>query len=127
MDDFKHFNYKEFDCKSGKGKGIDNMDKEFICLLDDARGIAGVPFKITSGYRTPEYNKALLEQGYKGSKNSSHTKGIAADIYAKDSFTRFKIVTALMIVGINRIGIGNNFIHCDIDEDKSQQVLWTYY
>lgn len=127
MNDFKHFNYKEFDCKSGKGKGIDNMDKEFICLLDDARGIAGVPFKITSGYRTPEYNKALLEQGYKGSKNSSHTKGIAADIYAKDSFTRFKIVTALMIVGINRIGIGNNFIHCDIDEDKSQQVLWTYY
>ena len=127
MDDFKHFSWKEFDCKSGKGKGKDNMDKEFICLLDDARGIAGVPFKITSGYRTPEYNKALLEQGYKGSKNSSHTKGIAADIYAKDSFTRFKIVTALMIVGINRIGIGNNFIHCDIDEDKSQQVLWTYY
>ena len=127
MDDFKHFSWKEFDCKSGKEKGIDNMDKEFICLLDDARGIAGVPFKITSGYRTPEYNKALLEQGYKGSKNSSHTKGIAADIYAKDSFTRFKIVTALMIVGINRIGIGNNFIHCDIDEDKSQQVLWTYY
>lgn len=127
MDDFKHFSWKEFDCKSGKGKGIDNMDKEFICLLDDARGIAGVPFKITSGYRTPEYNKSLLEQGYKGSKNSSHTKGIAADIYAKDSFTRFKIVTALMIVGINRIGIGNNFIHCDIDEDKSQQVLWTYY
>ena len=127
MDDFKYFNWEEFDCKSGKGKGIDNMDKEFICLLDDARGIAGVTFKITSGYRTPEYNKALLEQGYKGSKNSSHTKGIAADIYAKDSFTRFKIVTALMIVGINRIGIGNNFIHCDIDEDKSQQVLWTYY
>lgn len=127
MNDFKHFNYKEFDCKSGKGKGIDNMDKEFICLLDDARGIAEVPFKITSGYRTPEYNKALLEQGYKGSKNSSHTKGLAADIYAKDSFTRFKIVTALMIVGINRIGIGNNFVHCDIDEDKSQQVLWTYY
>ena len=127
MDDFKHFSWKEFDCKSGKGKGIDNMDKEFICLLDDARGIAGVPFKITSGYRTPEYNKALLEQGYKGSRNSSHTKGIAADIYAKDSFTRFKIVTALMIVGINRIGIGNNFVHCDIDEDKSQQVLWTYY
>ena len=127
MGDFKHFSWKEFDCKSGKGKGIDNMDKEFICLLDDARGIAEVPFKITSGYRTPEYNKALLEQGYKGSRNSSHTKGIAADIYAKDSFTRFKIVTALMIVGINRIGIGNNFIHCDIDEDKSQQVLWTYY
>ena len=127
MDDFKHFSWKEFDCKSGKGKGIDNMDKEFICLLDDARGIAGVPFEITSGYRTPEYNKALLEQGYKGSKNSSHTKGLAADIYAKDSFTRFKIVTALMIVGINRIGIGNNFVHCDIDQDKPQQVLWTYY
>jgi zinc D-Ala-D-Ala carboxypeptidase len=127
MDDFKYFSWKEFDCKSGKGKGIDNMNKEFICLLDDARGFADVPFKITSGYRTPEYNKALLEQGYKTSKNSSHTKGLAVDIYAKDSYMKFRIVTALMIVGISRIGIGNNFIHCDMDKEKPHQVLWTYY
>jgi hypothetical protein len=53
---FKYFTYKEFDCKGGQGKG-ENMSDDFICLLDDARELARIPFKITSGYRTPEYNK----------------------------------------------------------------------
>tara|TARA_Y100001973_G_C5208440_1_gene343448 strand:+ start:7282 stop:7665 length:384 start_codon:yes stop_codon:yes gene_type:complete len=127
MDDFKYFSWSEFDCQSGKGEAIKYMDKDFICLLDDARGIAGVPFNITSGYRTPEYNKALQEEGYKTSKTSSHVKGLAADISANDSATRFKIITALMIVGINRIGVGNTFIHCDVDKDKTEQIIWTYY
>ena len=127
MNDFKYFSWSEFDCESGKGKGIKHMNKDFICLLDDARGMAGVPFKITSGYRTPEYNKALQEEGFKTSKTSSHIKGLAVDIYANDSTTRFKIITSLLIVGINRIGIGNTFIHCDVDKDKPQNVMWTYY
>tara|TARA_R110002020_G_scaffold49786_2_gene141406 strand:- start:4802 stop:5185 length:384 start_codon:yes stop_codon:yes gene_type:complete len=127
MDDFKHFSYKEFDCKSGKGKGIDNMDHYFICLLDDAREIAGIPFRITSGYRTPEHNTAMLEQGYKTSKTSSHLKGLAADIYANDPIIRYKILTALLSVGISRIGIANNFIHCDIDKEKPQNLVWSYY
>ena len=66
---FKYFKYKEFDCKSGNGKG-ENMNKEFICMLDDAREIAGIPFKITSGYRTPEYNKQLMNYGFKASLTS---------------------------------------------------------
>ena len=32
------------------------MDKAFLELLDQAREKAGVPFKITSGYRTKEWN-----------------------------------------------------------------------
>jgi hypothetical protein len=28
--------------------------------------------------------------------------------------------------GIDRIGIGDTFIHIDIDEDKSPDVIWTY-
>ena len=127
MDEFKYFKWSEFDCHSGKGEAIKHMDKDFICLLDDARGIAGVPFNITSGYRTAEYNQALQEEGFKTSKTSSHVKGLAADISVNDSATRFKIITALMIVGISRIGIGNNFIHCDTDKNKTQQLMWTYY
>jgi len=124
---FKHFRWKEFDCKSGKGKGIDNMNENFICMLDDARELAGIPFKITSGFRTPEYNKLLMQEGYKTSKNSAHTKGLAVDIYTSDSSSRYKILTALLKTGFTRIGIGNNFIHCDIDHEKTQKLIWTYY
>ena len=31
-----------------------------------------------------------------------------------------------MSVGINRIGIGETFIHCDVDSVKDQNVIWTY-
>ena len=31
-----------------------------------------------------------------------------------------------MEAGFSRFGIGHNFIHVDIDEDKIQGVIWTY-
>tara|TARA_R100001086_G_scaffold126681_4_gene65540 strand:+ start:2891 stop:3274 length:384 start_codon:yes stop_codon:yes gene_type:complete len=127
MSKFKYFTYNEFDCKSGNGKGIDNMQDEFICLLDEARSKAGVPFIINSGYRTPEYNKQLIKQGFKASENSSHTKGIACDIKVENTQNRYKILKALIEVGFKRIGIAKNFIHCDIDYDKHQNLIWTYY
>ena len=127
MSNFKHFKWREFDCKSGEGKGIDNMNENFIWMLDDAREIAGVPFIITSGFRTKKYNKLLMEEGYKTSKDSSHTKGLAVDISTPDSISRYKILSALLQIGFNRIGIGNNFIHCDIDSNKQQNLIWTYY
>lgn len=123
---FKHFTYKEFDCKGGIGKG-ENMDDNFICMLDDARELAGIPFKINSGFRTPEYNKQLLNYGYKSSAKSSHLIGLAADIETKTSKQRYRIIGCLMSVGINRIGIGKNFIHADIDKDKTPNLIWTYY
>ena len=123
---FKYFIYKEFDCKGGQGKG-ENMNDDFICLLDDARELAGIPFKITSGYRTPEYNKQLIDYGFKASATSSHLLGLAVDIEAKTSLERFKIVTALLKVGINRIGLGKEFIHADYDQNKTSKLIWNYY
>ena len=114
---FKYFTYKEFDCKGGQGKG-ENMNDDFICLLDDARELAGIPFKITSGYRTPEYNKQLIDYGFQASITSSHIQGLAADIEVKNSENRFRIVGALVSVGIYRIVIGKDFIHCDIVVNK---------
>ena len=123
---FKYFTYNEFDCKGGIGKG-ESMDNNFICLLDDARELAGIPFKITSGYRTPEYNKKLIDYGFKASATSSHLLGLAVDIEAKTSLERFKIVTALLKVGINRIGLGKEFIHADYDQNKTSKLIWNYY
>tara|TARA_R110000765_G_scaffold31813_1_gene74191 strand:- start:192 stop:599 length:408 start_codon:yes stop_codon:yes gene_type:complete len=123
---FKYFTYNEFDCKGGIGKG-ESMDDNFICMLDDAREEAGIPFKIVSGFRTPEYNKQLIDYGFKASATSSHLVGLAVDIEAKTSLERFKIVTALLKVGINRIGLGEEFIHADYDQNKTSKLIWNYY
>ena len=118
----KYFKLSEFDDAPGTGK---NMKKDFLKKLDKARDIAKIPFKITSGFRTPQHNERLRKQGYKASANSSHLKGCAADIYCKDSGTRQKIVKGLIMAGFTRIGIADSFIHCDTDQDKND-AIWLY-
>ena len=54
-------------------------------------------------------------------------KGLAADIACGGSRERMEIVTALLHVGFDRIGIGDGFIHVDADVEKDEAVLWTYY
>jgi len=119
----KYFKLSEFDSDvKGSGK---NMKRDFLKKLDKARDIAKIPFKITSGFRTPQHNERLRKQGYKASANSSHLKGCAADIYCKDSGTRQKIVNGLIMAGFTRIGIADSFIHCDTDQDKND-AIWLY-
>ena len=98
----------------------DNMSKEFLFVLDEAREFAGIPFIINSAYRSPEHPLSIKNP------SSSHIKGLAVDIKATDSKTRFKIVKALIEVGFTRIGIADTFIHVDLDLDKTQNVIWTY-
>ena len=51
----KHFSINEFDSPDLPNSGL-NMDNDFLQMLDMAREIANIPFKINSGYRTEEYN-----------------------------------------------------------------------
>jgi len=99
----------------------DNMNVNFLAKLDEAREIAEIPFIINSAYRTKEHNKKIG-----GKPNSSHLIGLAVDIKAIDSRTRFLVLQALISVGFNRIGIADTFIHVDLDGSKSQNVIWTY-
>jgi zinc D-Ala-D-Ala carboxypeptidase len=122
----KFFTLGEFDSPDKIGSG-ENMNLDFVRKLDEARELAGVPFKINSGFRTKEHNVYLEKKGYHVAKNSSHLKGLAADISTKDSKTRFLIVDSLIKVGFTRIGIGKTFVHVDSDVTKSQSVLWMYY
>ena len=98
----------------------DNMNVDFLAKLDEAREFAGIPFIINSAYRSPSHPESIKNP------TSSHIKGLAVDIKAKDSITRFKVLDALIAVGFNRIGIAGTFIHVDLDLDKSQNVIWTY-
>jgi uncharacterized protein YcbK (DUF882 family) len=96
------------------------MDTDFLAKLDKAREFAKVPFVINSAYRSPEHPESIKNP------TSSHIKGLAVDIKATDSRTRYRVLNALIHVGFNRIGIADTFIHVDDDKDKSQQVIWTY-
>ena len=55
----KYFTYEEFDSPDLANSGI-NMDRNFLQKLELAREIAGIPFKINSGYRTKEHNRKVL-------------------------------------------------------------------
>ena len=52
----KYFSLDEFDSPDLPNSGV-NMDRDFLAMLDNARDIAQIPFKINSGYRTKERNE----------------------------------------------------------------------
>jgi zinc D-Ala-D-Ala carboxypeptidase len=97
------------------------MDKEFLLKLDYSRSIAGIPFKITSGFRTESRNQLVG-----GRVGSSHLKGLAVDIGYYGSRERYLILQSLISVGITRFGIAKGFIHCDVDKSKDPDVIWLY-
>lgn len=120
----KYFIHSEFDSPDEAGSGK-NMSNEFLEMLDFAREESGIPFKITSGFRTQSYNKDLQDRGYQASPNSSHLKGCAADIACGNSKKRSIMVRALVNVGFTRLGISKTFIHVDNDQAKPD-AIWLY-
>jgi len=121
----RYFTFDEFDSPDQPGSG-EMMDLDFLSMLDESRDVAGIPFVITSGFRTVAHNKKLIKQGYSASRNSSHLLGLAADIKCSDSRSRYIILDALNEVGFTRIGIAPNFIHVDLDINKPQHRIWVY-
>ena len=117
--DLKYFKINDFDSPDLEGSGI-NMQKSTLELLEKAREIAGIPFKITSGYRTADHNEKVG-----GVKNSSHLKGVAADVAVSSGNERYIVLNALIRAGFKRIGVAKTFIHCDTDADKNNSV-WVY-
>ena len=116
----RYFTYDEFDSPDLPGSGA-FMQQEFLDLLDDARDLAGVPFIVNSGFRTPAANRRAG-----GKETSSHLTGWACDIRATSSNRRYLIIAALCGVGFNRIGVADTFVHVDMDPTKSQNCLWLY-
>lgn len=133
--DRDNFNAAEFECKHDSrkykkpmfrdlehyGGGAGRMDRHFIERLQLSRKIAGIPYNINSGWRCIFWNKIVG-----GSPDSSHRKGLAADIAATTSQQRYTIVGALIQAGFKRIGIREDFIHVDVDPTKEQGIIWLY-
>jgi len=114
----QYFEESEFSCPCcGKG----TISSEMKLFLSAARRIAGIPFVINSAFRCRRHN---VEVG--GLPTSSHLKGLAVDLKCKNSKERFKILSALLLIGFKRIGIGENFIHADLDDSKPDKIIFLY-
>ena len=98
---FESFDASEF------GEHSDRMEASMIARLQRARSYAGVPFKITSAWRSKDDSK-------------SHWLGKAVDIRAKDSTTRFRIMHALFRAGFVRIFAyyKTGHIHADTNTEE---------
>ncbi len=116
----KFFTREELACKCGCGM---EMEWSTVRKLNKARKIAELPFVVTSGCKCLRLNKAIG-----GSPTSSHKLGIAVDLAAMNSKSRYIIVAALMQAGFLRIGIDfkRNFIHADGGMNKTWPALFGY-
>ena len=98
---------------------MEDMQETFLHRLDIARFHSGVPYIVNSAYRSVEHEKSKGRDG-----TSSHTKGLAVDLRATNSRTRFKIIEGLLKAGFTRIGVYNWGIHVDEDYEKEQEVIF---
>ena len=101
-----------------------NLHPDLMDILQRLEARMGFELTVTSGQRGHDHN---VEVG--GVPDSEHTYDPAkgADVLCKQSITRYKMVQWLLQHGVTRIGIGNEFIHVGIADDKPQYVIWDYY
>lgn len=94
-----------------KPSEIVGLQDSLVSVLDNARGLAGVPFVITSGFRTLEQNKAVG-----GVANSAHLRGLAADIATKDNTVRTAVIKGILGTNIPVfMEIASAHVHADVD------------
>ena len=108
----QHFKVKEFACKDGSQ--VVFIDEHLISILDILRNKIGKPVIITSGYRTPEWNKKC-----EGAKYSYHMCGMAADIRVNGMSAK-EIANELNAIVPDECGIivYKSWVHFDVRTSK---------
>jgi len=117
---YNNFSKREFDCKH---TGENNMQHEFMVILEAIRNEYNKSMRVTSGYRSPKHPI----EARKTHSNGEHTKGRCADIYCDNSADRFRLISIALKHGITRIGVAKNFLHFGIGgHHLPQNVIWDY-
>lgn len=116
-DEIDHFKPLEFDSPDLAGSGV-RMDEQFIRMLDFARSESGIPYRVSSGYRTAPHNQKVG-----GAPKSAHLKGLAADISCHDPINRWYILSGLFQAGFRRIEVTPDHVHVDSMEDPAPVFL----
>ena len=116
-----YFSEQEFN-KCTPFCSMEDMEQDFLYLMDDIRRKAGIPLVINCAYRSKEYD---IKKGRSG--NSAHTYGLAVDFKCLNNQTRQKIVKAAHECGVVRMGNVRTFIHIDMGERVSiRTAIWDY-
>jgi uncharacterized protein YcbK (DUF882 family) len=91
----------------------DDISLRLISLLDYIEDLFSHPVEIISGYRSPEYNENLRNQGRLAAKASLHMEGMAADISMQKvlSTKAFQAIKALQCCGVGYYH--GNSLHVD--------------
>ena len=99
-----------------------NVDQNALAMLNTARDKAGIPFIISSNYRSPEHSE---EVG--GSETDAHTDNPcpAFDILCAGDEDRAKIIGACWEAGFRRFGINikNGHVHVD-SSNRPSPAIW---
>lgn len=115
----RYFTPKEFQCSCC---GKENMDPEFITLLDEMRHRVGRPLTIASGYRCRNHPEERKKE-----TPGAHNNGTAADIAISGGAERFEIIAEAVRVGMVGLGVANSFVHVDSGHPTAHRsAAWKY-
>jgi len=111
-----HFSTHEFRCRDGSQYPI---DCRLLAMLEAIRCQFG-PVTITSGYRSPDYNRAVG-----GAENSYHLRGMAADIQVQDESPLRVYQWADRLFPVSGLGLyergDGGWVHID---SRSERARW---
>ena len=106
-----HFKLREFQSRDGADKVL--ISDELLAKLEELRAYGGFVITINSGYRSAAHNKKVG-----GASNSSHTRGLAADIKVKKdgSYVSAELICCLcQTLGFDGVAyINANSVHLDM-------------
>lgn len=102
----EHFVLSEVASKDGAP--LVKVHPALILLLENVRRHFGQPVIVSSGYRTPDHNRAIG-----GAKDSVHMKGMAADIVVRGVMP-LDVQNYLERLDIGGLGRYTAFTHVDV-------------